>query len=85
MLREGIKEEIDAAIEEAVFLEKVPDKNALLKHDLGFDSLSLVELIAGFEERFAIQFDESDLDPQNLETVDDIYQLIARYVEEPEE
>lgn len=78
-----MKEKIDAIIADSVFWEEPLELNTYLKTDLGFDSLSIVELIVKFEETFDIQFDESDLDPQKIETVGDIYQLIAKYVGVP--
>lgn len=80
-----MKEKIDAMIQEAVFLETPPEKESRLKEDLGFDSLSIVQLIVEIEEMFAIEFEESDLDPQELETVEDVYALVARYAKESED
>ena len=74
-----VKEKIDAAIVEAAFLDQAPDAGARLKEDMGLDSLNLVELIVGLEDTFGIQFDESDLDPQEILTVEDLYQLVAKY------
>lgn len=53
-----------------------------LKDDLGLDSLNIVELIVELEERFDIEIDESDLDPVELQTVDQIYALVKKYTEE---
>lgn len=52
-----------------------------LSEDLGFDSLSLVELIVDLEDRFDIEIDESDLDPGQLKTVAQIYSLVDKYLE----
>lgn len=52
-----------------------------LSEDLGFDSLSLVELIVDLEDRFDIEIDESDLDPSRLKTVAQIYSLVDKYLE----
>lgn len=52
-----------------------------LSEDLGFDSLSLVELIVDLEDRFDIEIDESDLDPSQLKTVGQIYSLVDKYLE----
>ena len=41
----------------------------------------MVELMVELEERFDIEIDESDLDPAALETVEQIYALVAKYVE----
>lgn len=48
---------------------------------LGIDSLGKVELILALEQKFVIQFDMSDLNPEKLETVSDILELVKRYVE----
>lgn len=52
-----------------------------LNEDLGLDSLNMVELMVEIEERFDIEIDESDLDPAALQTVEQIYALVAKYVE----
>ena len=52
-----------------------------LNEDLGLDSLNMVELIVELEERFNIQIDESDLDPAALQTVEQIYALVEKYME----
>lgn len=52
-----------------------------LSEDLGFDSLSLVELIVDLEDRFDIEIDESDLNPSQLKTVAQIYSLVDKYLE----
>ena len=53
-----------------------------LNEDLGLDSLNMVELMVELEERFDIEIDESDLDPATLQTVEQVYALVAKYVEE---
>lgn len=52
-----------------------------LNEDLGLDSLNMVELMVELEERFDIEIDESDLDPAALQTVEQVYALVAKYVE----
>lgn len=52
-----------------------------LNEDLGLDSLNMVELIVELEECFDIEIDESDLDPAALQTVEQVYALVAKYVE----
>lgn len=51
-----------------------------LKEDLGLDSLSLVSVIVGLEEKFSVQFDESDLDPSKIVQVKDLVRLVEKYV-----
>lgn len=51
-----------------------------LKADIGLDSLSLVAVIVGLEEKFGIEFDESDLDPNKIIRVQDLVELVGKYV-----
>lgn len=57
--------------------EVLPSSNFVF--DLGADSLSSVELIAGFEEEFDIEMDEEKA--REVQTVDAAVDFIARYVE----
>lgn len=74
------KEIINAIITEKRFSDKIT-ADMSLSDDLGFDSLSLVELIVDLEDRFEIEIDESDLDPGQLKTVGQIYTLVDKYLE----
>lgn len=49
-----------------------------LKEDLGYDSLTLVDLIINIEDRLGTTFDISDLDPNNLILVKDVILLIDK-------
>ena len=51
-----------------------------LKTDIGLDSLSLVAVIVGMEEKFGIEFNESDLDPSKIIRVQDLVELVRKYV-----
>lgn len=51
-------------------------KDMRLKEDLGFDSLLIVSLILDIEEYMSIIFNESDLDPSELLTVQDLADLV---------
>ena len=46
----------------------------------GLDSLSLVVLIAAIEDEFGFQFNDDDLQPDNLNTLSDIKQLVEKYI-----
>ena len=52
----------------------------LLREDLGFDSLMLVTLMVLLEDEFQIVFMAADLDPFALTTVQNVEELIQRYV-----
>ena len=77
---DNTKEIINTILTEKRFSDTITsDMN--LSEDLGFDSLSLVELIVDLEDRFDIEIDESDLDPGLIKTVGQIYTLIDKYLE----
>ena len=46
----------------------------------GIDSLALVSLIVAIEEAFEISFDDSDLEPKNLNTLNDILKIVGKYL-----
>lgn len=50
-----------------------------LKEDLALDSLQMVTLLLMIEEKFQITLDESDMNPFELITVDDILLLLKKY------
>ena len=54
-----------------------PEDN--LKEDLALDSLSMVTLLLEIEEIFEIELDESDMNPFDLNTVDDAVKLVEKY------
>ena len=55
-----------------------------LQSDLGFDSLQMVTLLLMLEENFQITLDESDMNPFDLKRVDNIVELIKKYVKRGE-
>lgn len=63
-------------IEGAKGITILPKTN--LKIDLGLDSLRLVETIIDIEERFNITIDESNLNPNNMKTVEDLAIIINK-------
>lgn len=48
--------------------------------NIGVDSLCLVELVIALEDEFNIQFDEAELEPSKLNTVEDIINLVKKYI-----
>ena len=74
-------EKVNEILMEMGFLDQPPAKEMTLKDDLGLDSLKIVELIVALEDELHIEFDESDLDPATLETVDHIHALVKKYTE----
>ena len=47
--------------------------------DLFLDSLQMVTLLIDIEDHFGIMLDESDMNPFNLITVNDIHTLLKKY------
>lgn len=48
--------------------------------ECGVDSLGLVALVVGIEEEFGFSFCDSDLQPENLQTLADLMELAGKYV-----
>jgi acyl carrier protein len=55
---------------------KIEDEDSLLTAKL-LDSMNIAELITFLESQFKITFDNDDLSPENLDTIN----LIAHYLE----
>lgn len=70
--------EVEAAIVEAIGCEGITAEQRL-KEDIGLDSLSLVSVIVGLEERLGILFDDADLDPGKIVLVKDVADLVEKY------
>lgn len=71
---------INKILKEKSFCENIKPEFRL-HDDLGLDSLRMVELMVELEEQFNIVIDETDLDPAELQTVDQIYALVEKYSE----
>ena len=76
---DNISVNVIAIIKSMAITENVVESDNV--HDLGIDSLKIVELIINLEDEFQIQFDDSELDPSQLITVKDIIDLTKRYIE----
>ena len=72
-----INKEIKKLVNDCVE-EKINEETDLIQ--LGIDSLMTVELVLGLEEAFDIEFDDSDLEMENLKSVRDIVTLVNKYV-----
>ena len=75
------EKKISSILMEMAFIDEPPSLDTELKDDLGIDSLRIAELIIELENEFDILIDESDLDPEKMKTVKDIYDLVNNYVE----
>lgn len=74
-----IFQKVAEVISETVGGENIVEEQ-LLKEDIGLDSLSLVSVVVGLEEKFGIEFNESDLDPVKILQVKDLIKLVEKYV-----
>ena len=59
---------------------EIIDTSQSLIGDLSFDSLRMVTLLIMIEDTFEIELDQSDMNPFLLITVQDVIDLVARYV-----
>ena len=50
-----------------------------LQGDLALDSLMMVTMLVEIEEAFAIELDESDMNPFDLGTVQNVIDMVAKY------
>lgn len=72
-------EKISGILSELSGIKEIkPEDN--LKEDLALDSLSMVTLLLEIEERFNIELDESDMNPFDLNTVEDAVNLAEKYL-----
>ena len=62
-------------------LEEVKEKEHL-RNDLALDSFHMVTLMIAIEDVFQIELEESDLNPFQLNTVQDVVNLVEKYLEE---
>ena len=70
---------------EEIGLLTISDTSMTLAEDLGFDSLKLVMLLVLIEDSFEIELDESVMNPFELLCVEDVVQLVKKYVAPTEE
>lgn len=73
-------EQVLEILEELALTKPTPEMTQL--GDLQLDSLRLVMLLVTLEDTFAIELDESDMDPFALVTVQDVIDLAEKYTGE---
>ncbi|ELS05480.1 acyl carrier protein [Xenococcus sp. PCC 7305] len=62
-------------------VEEIDDNVSLFEEGLGFDSIAIVEFISAIEKHFDIEFDDSELDPENFKSLQVLADLIAGKVD----
>ncbi len=78
MNTEIIKDKVIEILED-ICTDRVKDVSVRLLSDLAMDSLRMVMLLVMIEEVFAIELDESDMNPFALVSVQDVIDLVAKY------
>ena len=71
--------EIINIIKELSGFERI-ENASLLVDDLGLDSLAMVMLLINVEDTFDIQLKESDMNPFELKSVNDVINLVYKYL-----
>lgn len=77
------KQEVQIKIKQFIYQIKGIDQvqpTDRLQEDLGFDSLNLVDFFLLIEDNFSITFKESDLNPNQLQTVADVIRIVYAYL-----
>ncbi len=65
-------------------VSEISDESSL-QDDLMLDSLSMVMLLVEIEDAFDIKLDESDMNPFELVTVQEVVDMVQKYVGEIDE
>lgn len=73
----SIEKNVHKILDELSSKEHFTNKDKLL--DMGLDSLDMVTLLLDVEDTFGIVLDESDMNPYDLQTVEDIIHLVEKY------
>lgn len=76
---ENLQHEIDKIISEVCAIDDFKPSNKL-RNDLEIDSLALTNLVIELEENFNFEFEMDDLDPKNLNCIEDLYRIVEKYV-----
>lgn len=74
----NIEEKVKAILSE-LSGEDTIDNTTALQNELALDSLMMVTLLMEIEDTFAIELDESDMNPFDLETVQSVIDLVVKY------
>lgn len=59
--------------------EEAVENASALQGDLALDSLMMVTLLVEIEEAFAIELDETDMNPFDLSTVQSVIDMVFKY------
>ncbi|MDJ0898316.1 MAG: phosphopantetheine-binding protein [Xenococcus sp. MO_188.B8] len=62
-------------------VEDIDDNAPLLEGGLELDSVQIVEFISAIEQHFDLEFDDSELDPENFSSLRILADVISRKVD----
>ena len=65
--------------------EESVENTSQLQEDLALDSLMMVTILIEIEDVFGIELNESDMNPFDLITVQDVIDMVAKYCGEENE
>jgi len=74
----SVEENVKTILFELSGIENIDNSNSL-QEDLALDSLAMVTLLIEIEDIFEIQLDEADMNPFDLNTVQDVISMVERY------
>lgn len=73
-----MKEKVYETIKELCGIDEITDEMSL-QLDLGFDSLTTITMLVMLEEKTGIEFDASDITPDDIDTVASVVCLMKKY------
>ena len=73
-----MKEKVYETIKELSGIDNITD-DMNLQLDLGFDSLTTITMLVMLEEKAEIEFDASDITPEDITTVENVITLMKKY------
>ena len=81
-----VKEKVYQIIAEELSIQEkiIIDDDVLLIEDLGFDSIQLMNLIVQLENRFEIDFTDSDLLFESYNQIGDLCSLVCNLIQNKE-
>ena len=50
----------------------------MIREGLGFDSVAILDVIAGLEQAFRFQIDDEDLRPEDFQSINSLAGLVSR-------
>ena len=65
--------------------EEIVENTDHLQGDLALDSLMMVTMLVEIEEVFDIELDEADMNPFDLDTVQNVIDMVAKYCSDEDE